>query len=430
MIKFLLPSIECEMRELHDVQTIIEAANDAAAANDYTSAEALLRKALVLQEAGLDPIHPDLASTVNNLGIVCEINNKPADAEACFRRAFTIATHALPPDHPLVETSRQNLRDFCQARGKPFELPTSTPASPERAQRVEEARPEGAQRVEEARPEGAQRVEEARPEGAQRVEEARPEGAQRVEAARPERAQRVEESRPERAQRVEGVAAALTTRPEVSVQPRQRSERVAVSRPVPRARQRLTRTLVMGVVGPGVMLIVVLAARPWVGSTEGHESSPAIAADSSPAAPAAPAESATAEPTPVATDTTPTVEDVAAPESDHVIEPAPSVQPVVVRAKLCAALEDWHCDPPDRPIPAGQLFFYTQVRSATATTVHHRWYQGDRLLHSVDLSVEASRTGYRSFSRYTMKDGNAGNWKVELRADDGTLLQEERFSVQ
>jgi hypothetical protein len=29
-----------------------------------------------------------------------------------------------------------------------------------------------------------------------------------------------------------------------------------------------------------------------------------------------------------------------------------------------------------------------------------------------------------------MKNGNAGNWKVELRSEDGVLLQEERFSVQ
>ena len=25
------------------------------------------------------------------------------------------------------------------------------------------------------------------------------------------------------------------------------------------------------------------------------------------------------------------------------------------------------------------MFFYTQVKSATATTIEHRWYQGDRL---------------------------------------------------
>jgi hypothetical protein len=38
--------------------------------------------------------------------------------------------------------------------------------------------------------------------------------------------------------------------------------------------------------------------------------------------------------------------------------------------------------------------------------------------------------GYRIFSRYTMKADSAGNWKVELRTKDGTLLHEERFSVQ
>ena len=117
------------MRELHDAQSIIEAAKQAAAANDYIAAEALLRRAVRAQEAALGPRHPDLASTVNNLGIVCEINDKPVDVEACFRRAFTIATHTLAPDDPMVATSRQNLRDFCDARGKPFELPSSPEAT-------------------------------------------------------------------------------------------------------------------------------------------------------------------------------------------------------------------------------------------------------------------------------------------------------------
>ena len=74
-------------------------------------------------------LDPDLANTLNNLGVVCEINGKPVDAEECFRRAFSIATQALEPDHPFVATSRQNLRDFCEARGKPLELPTSSPAA-------------------------------------------------------------------------------------------------------------------------------------------------------------------------------------------------------------------------------------------------------------------------------------------------------------
>ena len=42
------------------------------------------------------------------------------------------------------------------------------------------------------------------------------------------------------------------------------------------------------------------------------------------------------------------------------------------------------------------MFFYTQLKSATATTIEHRWYQGDRLRRAVQLRVEANPgTGYR-----------------------------------
>ena len=93
------------------------AAEQAAAAGDYASAERLLREAADLQEASLGPLHPDLANTLNNLGVVCEITDKPDDAERCFRRAYEIAIAVLEPDHPFVATSRKNLEDFCAARG-------------------------------------------------------------------------------------------------------------------------------------------------------------------------------------------------------------------------------------------------------------------------------------------------------------------------
>jgi hypothetical protein len=104
--------------------------------------------------------------------------------------------------------------------------------------------------------------------------------------------------------------------------------------------------------------------------------------------------------------------------------------PVVLIAKLCAELDDWLCDPADRPVPPGPLFFYTQIRSASATTVQHRWYQGDRLQHSVTLRVEANRAGYRTFSRSLMTSDSTGNWRIELRSETGTLLHEERFTVR
>jgi tetratricopeptide repeat protein len=110
-----------------ELRTILEAAERAAAAEDFVSAEQHLRQAATLQERQLGAGHPDLANTLNNLGIVSEYVGKPADAEACYRRAYRIAAAALPAEHPLVQTSGQNLRDFCEATGKPFELREELP---------------------------------------------------------------------------------------------------------------------------------------------------------------------------------------------------------------------------------------------------------------------------------------------------------------
>ena len=109
--------VKHSMADTREPRSVIEAAEHAAAAGDYSSAERLLREAAVLQEASLGPLNPDLANTLNNLGVACELADKPADAELCYRRAYAIATAVLEPDHPFVATSRKNLTDFCEARG-------------------------------------------------------------------------------------------------------------------------------------------------------------------------------------------------------------------------------------------------------------------------------------------------------------------------
>jgi Protein of unknown function (DUF2914)/Tetratricopeptide repeat len=104
-------------------QSVIDAAEQAAAAGHYASAEELLRDAARLQEATFGPLHPDLANTLNNLGILCEFTDKPADAEVCYRKAYAITTAVLEPDHPFAATSRKNLRSFCEAHGLSVEPP-------------------------------------------------------------------------------------------------------------------------------------------------------------------------------------------------------------------------------------------------------------------------------------------------------------------
>jgi len=297
------------MPEPREPRSIIEAAEQSAAAGNYSAAETLLREAAVLQEASLGPLHPDLANTLNNLGVVCEINHNDPDAEQCFRRAYAIATTVLKPDHPFVATSRQNLSDFCDARGK-----------------------------------------------------------------------RLDEQ--------------------------------------PLVPRRFIRPLTIGALGPALMLIVILAAvRPWLNSSGQAHSVSAIVTDSPRETAAPPA---------------PSVKPIALPkETKSTSDASTRARLTVIKARLCADLEDFACDPPDHPVPPGPLFFYTQIKSTSATTIQHRWYRDNRLYQSVPLRVQASpRDGYRTFSQSIMTGESAGSWRVELRTEDGVLLHEERFSVR
>ncbi len=71
----------------------------------------------LLQEASLGPLHPDLANTLNNLGVVCEITGNAADAERHFRRAWEIATATLEPDQSVRRHESKEPRGFLQRSG-------------------------------------------------------------------------------------------------------------------------------------------------------------------------------------------------------------------------------------------------------------------------------------------------------------------------
>lgn len=109
------------MPDVREYRSVVEGAERAAQAGDLGLADQLLREALRLQQAALGANHPDLASTLNNLAVVCESLGNVRDAEQYFRRAYAIASGALPPRDPRVTTSFDNLTAFCAARGLPLE---------------------------------------------------------------------------------------------------------------------------------------------------------------------------------------------------------------------------------------------------------------------------------------------------------------------
>ena len=117
------------MSEAQDARRVLEQAERAAIAGDLASADQLLRGAARIQEAELGPLHPDLASTLNNLGIVAEKTGRPGDAEVFYRRAAAIASASLPADHPIVRDSRKTLEDFCRERGLPIDAAVVTTPS-------------------------------------------------------------------------------------------------------------------------------------------------------------------------------------------------------------------------------------------------------------------------------------------------------------
>jgi hypothetical protein len=349
------------MPEPREARSIIEQAEEAAAAGNYASAEDLLREAAALQERTLGAQHPDLANTLNNLGIVCEITDNPIDAEHYFRRAHSIATATLAPDHPFVATSRKNLHDFCAARGRPVELPPSPPAV-----------------------------------------------AAWLEAPAP---------------------AAPRREPSPSQPTLPSADEVT-----PTAGKKSVRPLVIGALGGTALLIGILTiARPWGDPAEDRTSRPAAptapARETPAQRPSPPPAESIAQPRPTAAATQPTRGETDAAGAKATATERSAATPTVVAAQLCTALTNWRCETAGTEVPPGPMFFFTQLKSETTTTIEHRWYQGDRLRQTVPLRIQANPgAGYRTYSRTTINE--AGDWRVELRSAEGTILHEERVTVR
>jgi hypothetical protein len=356
------------MQEPSDVHTILQEAESSAAAGFHAKAEQLLRTVAKLQESAFGPLHPELANTLNNLGIVCEMLDKPDDAEQCYRRAHSIAHATLEPDHPFIITSRKNLTDFCASRGRSLELPVASA-------RVH----------------------------ADAIQLLTTSGHARIEVARQRRTTVM----------AIGLATALVLalaavplrRWWFSATPQESSAGVPThsSQPLPAAHPPAAD-----------------APAPTVQSS----SSGAVTGRSTPgSAPAdrSPADESTRRPAAEPPGTAPS-----APTSPPVAEARLCRTLEFDRS----GGSSWRCDPLTALAGPGAVFFYTRLKFEKATTVEHRWYRGDQLAHVAKLRIQANPgSGYRTYSRMTV-DTRSPQWRVELLSEDGSILHEEPFTVQ
>jgi hypothetical protein len=347
------------MTDVLDPSPLVEAAQHAAAAGDYSEAERLLREVAAIQEVSLGSLHPDLASTLNNLALVCERTNKLDEAERGYRRAHAIAVASLSPRHPFIGTSLANLVDFCAAHEIPIWKPPGVPSDDETSS------PE-------------------------------PDAAAQAEPVLP------------------------------------------VSTP---ARTWSPRTIALTTLGVAVVVGVTLAVRGR-GTTDASDPLPQ-AQNVSPAddAPATSTTTTTAAvmDTPQPTVTLERPADTTPPPVERPDPPGTSITSAsvsVMNAQLCSALEktgspDWQCTPVTGDAQPGTYIFYTRLLTNVDTTVEHRWYRGEREHQARRLGVAASPgSGYRTFSSNTVSPERAGNWKVEVRGADGTVLREEHFVIR
>lgn len=359
------------MPHVPDLQSLLSAAEQAAAAGEHASAERLLREAAALQEAHLGPLHPDIARTLNNLAVACEMADNPVDAEHYFRRAYVTAKAVLDPDHPFVATSRRNLEEFCAARGKPVKLAAPAAVVVTAAGEL----PVG--------------------------------GAHETPWERP-----------------------ATNEPSQSLWPGWLTTRPVIAAALAAI---LLLTIAGATWFRSIDRTGSLGARAML--PDAHTTSQARLVPTTPAdAPPEGVDTAPGEPADVEQPAAATAGHTDETEVRTAARSNPRA-PVVAVARLCRTLStrgrEWQCVPAGRSIDPGPLFFYTRLKSSTAVRVQHRWYRGDRVHRVVDLSIGANTgSGYRTYSRSTVAPLSSGDWRIELRTTEGIVLHEERFVVR
>jgi hypothetical protein len=457
------------MPEDLDLDAAMAAAEQAAGSGDFVAAERHLRDAARLQEEALGPAHPDLANTLNNLGVVYERNGRTDEAEASYRRAYTIARETLAPDHPFVATSAENLREFCETNGRPFD------AAREAADSPLDLKAQGATEQDDRRVTPASPAVEEQAFRPDRTDTPRAAGAAdsvdlKSQASLEKQDRRVMPAPP--AVEEQAFTPARTSADSARTAADAARARVATSPAVnERTRSARWRVLLL-VVSIAAVVVLWMFARSQSrtpatpadpAATNGETSAPAPATSPSATAPSsAPPVSAPSSPSSAPAAAVPDAPRPSSSASPAVTAPpaaaparaASSAPPVpapfptaarqdapatgvvtLVRADVCDSFStrassgaDWRCDAIGGTASPGVLVFYTRIRSPRATTVEHRWYRDDALVQNVRLRIGANPgAGYRTYSRNTV---GAGAWRVELRASDGTVLHEARFTVR
>ena len=84
----------------------------------YDEAGPLYQRSLAISEKALGPEHPDVAQSLNDLGLLYKAQGRYDEAESLYQRSLAIREQALGPEHPDVATSLNNLAALYHDQGR------------------------------------------------------------------------------------------------------------------------------------------------------------------------------------------------------------------------------------------------------------------------------------------------------------------------
>ena len=81
------------------------------------------------------------------------------------------------------------------------------------------------------------------------------------------------------------------------------------------------------------------------------------------------------------------------------------------------------------PANTGRLYCYSKIiGGGEGSSIKHIWYYGDKKVDEIILSIKSS--SFRTYSYKTISSDWTGKWKVEIVADDGTILKTLEFVIE
>lgn len=108
--------------------------------------------------------------------------------------------------------------------------------------------------------------------------------------------------------------------------------------------------------------------------------------------------------------------------------PASVAAQVTVEAEIAAGIVDRM--PQDAgvlfPVDVGEVFCWTRVTGAAGTTIQHVWIHGDM---EFPVAQQIGGSPWRTWTSKTIPAEWAGDWSVEIRDENGEVLETLQFTV-